>query len=183
MVTARFLLAFTMVSLVSFLPVGGSVRAGEPSDAAVERADEFLGTKAIGTYVLGYAQPGAKYASHTFRGTRPVKDEDGELVPSKFAVVYQYRWETDGAGTTELGFICNRHGGIEEVVVVEPDAIRQQPFLGSEVTIQRLGHEVVEAFKPDLSPNDLRLADELVGEVDYRGLLGFGLKIKQALSW
>ena len=183
MVTARFLLAFTMVSLASFLPVGGAIRAGEPSDAAVERADEFLGTKAIGTYVLSYAQPGAKYASHSFRCTRPVVDEDRQLVPGKFAMVYQYRWETDGAGTTELGFICNRHGGIEEVVVVEPDVIRQQPFLGSEVTIQRLGHELVDPFKPDLSPNDLRLADELVGEVDYRGLLGFGLKIKQALSW
>lgn len=183
MVTARFLLAFTLVSLASFLPLGGSAHANEPSDAAVERADGFLGTKAMGTYVLSYAQPGAKYVSHTFRCTRPVIDEDRQLVPGKFAVVYHYRWETDGAGTTELGFICNRHGGIEEVVVIEPDAIRQQPFLGSEVTIQQLGGEVVDAFKPDLSASDLRRADELMGEVDFRGLLGFGLKIKQALSW
>lgn len=112
-----------------------------------------------------------------------MKDEDGQRVPGKFAVVYQFQWETDGAGSSELGFICNRHGGIEEVVVVEPDAIRQQPFLGSEVTIQRLGHEVVEAFKPDLSPNDLLLAEQLMRDTDSRGLLGFSLKIKQALSW
>ena len=92
-------------------------------------------------------------------------DEDRQLVPGKFAVVYRYRWETDGAGTTELGFICNRHGGVEEVVVVEPDAIRQQPFLGSEVTIQQLGHELVDPFKPDLSASDLRRADELVDVV------------------
>ena len=183
MLTTRSLLMSAIVSLVGILSIGGSIRAGEPSDAAVERADEFLGTKAIGTYVLSYAQPGAKYVSHSFRCTRPVVNEDRQLVPGKFAVAYRYQWETDGAGTTELGFICNRHGGIEEVVVVEPDAIRQQPFLGSEVTIQRLGHELVDPFKPDLSPNDLRQADELVGEVDYRGLLGFSLKIKQALAW
>ena len=183
MVTARFLLAFTMVSLASFLPVGGSVRAGEPSDAAVERADGFLGTKAIGAFVLSYAQPGAKYVSHSFRCTRPVVDEDRQPVPGKFAVVYRYRWETDGAGTTELGFNCNRHGGVEEVVVVEPDVIRQQPFLGSEVTIQQLGGEVVDALRSDMSESDHKLAKKLIEATDSRGLLGFGLKMKQALSW
>ena len=146
MLTARIVLAFSMAVLSGLLPIDRLAQAKDPSAAAVERADEFLGSEAIGTYVLRHAQPGAKYKSHRFQGTRSVKDEGGQLVPGKFAIVYLYKWDADGAGTTKLGFICSRHGAVEEVVVVEPDVIQQQPFLGSEATIQQLGREVVDAF-------------------------------------
>lgn len=182
MVTARLLFALTVISLASFLPTGGILRAEEPSQAAIDRANAFLGKRSTGDFVLGYAHLGATYTSHEVQSVRYVQDGNGNVLPGKFAIVYRYNCEASGSGVTDIGFICDRKGNVAEVVVVGTNAVSQQPFLVADATIQVLGNLVIEAFKDQMTKADVRVVQQLVNAANSEGLLEFALVIRQTVS-
>ncbi len=185
MFSVHSLLMVTVVSLASFLPVGGLVRAEEPSQAAINKAQTFLDKQKTGKFILGYAHLGANYTDHNAKSVRYVKDGDGDgdVIPGKFALVYRFDWNASGAGWTNLAFICDRQGNVEEVVdLQQTNAILQQPFLVANATIQTLGNVLIEALKDDMSESDLRIMRRLIDAADSKGLLGFGLKLQQSMG-
>lgn len=56
MFAVRSLLMVTVVSLASFLPVSGLVRAEEPSQTAINKAQTFLDKQSTGKFILGYGR-------------------------------------------------------------------------------------------------------------------------------
>ncbi len=174
------LVAFALL----FQCIAGNARvsAQQPAQASIDKANRFIGQSTTARYVLGYAHFGANYSSHQMDSVRYVKDEFGTSVPGKFALVYRYRWDANGAGNTNLAFICDRDGNVERVEVLGTDAILHQPFLAADATTQTLGAVLIEAFKENLSPAELRLARRMVENADSQGLLGLGLRVQQSLG-
>lgn len=182
MFAVRSLLMVTVVSLASCLPVGGLVRAEEPSQTAINKAQAFLDKQSTGKFILGYAHLGASYTDHNAKSVNHVTDADGDVIPGKFALVYRFDWDASGAGWTNLAFICDRQGNVEEVVALQTNAILQQPFLVADATIQTLGNVMIEAFKDNMTDTDLRIMRRLVAAADSKGLLGFALKMRQSMG-
>ena len=182
MFTLRSLLMFTVASLASFLPVGGLVRAEEPSQTAINNAQTFLDKQSTGKFILGYAHLGANYTSHSAKSVKYVTDGDGDVIPGKFALVYRFDWEASGDGWTNLAIVCDRKGNVEQVIALQTNAILQQPFFVADATIQVLGNAMIEAFKDDMTESDLRIMRRLVAAADSKGLLGFGLKLQQSMG-
>lgn len=182
MFAARTLFAAFVVMIASLAITPEIIRADSPSTTAVTRAKTFLDKRATGDMILTSAHFGTTYKSHTFQGIRSVTDRAGNPLPGQFALVYRFKWEASDIGTTDLGFICDAKGGIEEVVAISSDGVLQQPFLVADATIQVVGQLVIEMFKDNASSEEIARAKRFVTAADSRGLLGFSLGLKQALG-
>ncbi len=97
-------------------------------------------------------------------------------------MVYRYEWEASGDGNTDVAFICDSKGNVQDVRVLTTDAVFQQPFLVADATIQILGNALIEAFKDDMKESDIRRIQRLVDSANSEGLLELSLVIRQTVS-
>ena len=115
---------------VTALVVASLVLANVPSALAVEdsaqiavnKAHRFLATAQRGKDILGYLHFGADYRGHEYRETVPV----GSANDGRFALIYRFWWENDGL--TDVAFLCDPRGNVEEVRVTYTNARFSQPF-------------------------------------------------------
>lgn len=179
---SRLMLLLAVFSTCAYLPAKGGLRAEEPSQSAINRAQAFLGKGAIGDFVTGYVHLGASYTTHEVQSVRYVTDENNKLIPGKFALVYCYKWDASGAGNTDIAFICDPKGNVEDVRVLGTDALLQQPFLVADATIHILGNVMIEAFKEQMTEADIRRVHRLVDAASSEGLLEFALVMRQTVE-
>ena len=180
--TSRLLLPLAVFSICICLPATGSLRAEEPSQSAINRAQAFLGKRVIGDFVTGYVHLGASYTTHEVQSVRYVTDENDKKIPGKFALVYRYKWDASGTGNTDIAFVCDPKGNVEDVRVLGTDAVLQEPFLVADATIQILGNVMIEAFREKMTDADVRRVQRLVDAANSEGLLEFSLMFRQAVE-
>ncbi|HQX52574.1 MAG TPA: hypothetical protein PLR25_21820 [Planctomycetaceae bacterium] len=99
-----------------------------------------------------------------------------------FALVYRYKWDSNGIGTTDLGFICDPNGVVQQIVVISADGIFQKPFLFADATIQAVGQVVIEILKDNASSGEIAEVRRFVAAAESQGLLTFSLGLQQALE-
>jgi hypothetical protein len=138
----------------------------------VNRADGFLRTEALGKHVLSYVHFGAAYHGHRYLRAFSVDGGQGE-----FALVYRFNWEDDGV--TDVAFYCDANGKANRVGILYTNAFLNQPFVLADVSIQVLGHGLIELYKDKLSREDRQTLDGLVNRADAKGLLEFSLRTQQ----
>jgi len=166
---------------VTALVVASLVLANVPSALAVEdsaqiavnKAHRFLATAQRGRDILGYLHFGADYRGHEYRETLPV----GYANDGRFALVYRFWWENDGI--TDVAFLCDPRGNVEEVRVTYTNAHFSQPFALADVTIQVLGNILIRAYQDKMSTFERKMVQKFVDNADAKGLLEWSLKFQQ----
>ena len=181
MSNVRIVFAVAVVSLANILSMAEAVKAQEPAQSAIDRAHAFLGKESEGNFILWYVHLGANYNRHEIQSVRKITDENERVIPGKFALVYRYVWDASGTGNTDVAFICDAKGNVQDVRVLSTDAVLQQPFLVADATIQILGNALIEAFRDDMKESDIRRIQGLVDSANSEGLLELSLVIRQAV--
>jgi hypothetical protein len=147
---------------------------------SVERAANYLGTRARAVSVLEFLHMGKEYRGHRFKEIRTVKDGDGELIPGHFALVYRYHWGTDGV--TDLAFLCDGGGLVYRAEVMQTNAFLNEPFLVANASIKLLGNLLLVALADELDQDNLRLLNQFVTAADAQGMLAWALRLEQLLK-
>lgn len=142
---------------------------------SIDRAHDFLKSSNRGKGVLSFVHFGAEYKGHTFKETRNVQNK-----PGHFALVYQYNWESDGV--TKLAFLCDSDGKIYSVQVLSTNAFLQQPYALANTSITVIGNLILEAFRDQMSKEDVQQVRQFVDNPNARGLLEMSLKLQQTFG-
>ncbi|MBI1248167.1 hypothetical protein GC197_10050 [bacterium] len=168
------------VSLASIFAILDTAMAQD--QAAISKTRRFLETTTNARYVISFAHFGADFKQMDYLGTVDVKDRYGNKIPGEFALVYYYTWDAYGAGHTKIAYLCDKNGNIEDVQVLSCDANVQRPFAMANVSIKLIGQIVIEAFREQMKPDELRKAQALVQAADSEGLLEMGIGFRQQLN-
>jgi hypothetical protein len=169
--TSGALLAFGVIA--AFAPCAEA--GAYVTQAAIDKADSFLGTAAKGKKVLSYVHFGAHYHGHRYVKTLDINDGVGA-----FGLVYRYWWEDDGI--TDIDFLCTEKGFVYGVKITDTNAVWSQPFFVANTSISVLGNALIEAYRDKLSESDRRQLHDLVNRADAKGLLEWSLRLDQILK-
>jgi len=166
-------LVLALLALSLFAP---SAQAQDNIDQnAVNRAREFLKTENRGRNVLSHLHFGARYGGHTYQQTMGVRNKPGD-----FALVYRFNWENDGI--TDLAFLCDSKGFVYQVQVTYTNAFLSQPFALANASISVVGNLFLEAFRDQMTPNEIQQARQMIENPNARGLLEMSLKLQQTFG-
>jgi hypothetical protein len=158
------------LSLLATVACTGTVVDTPISQAAVDRADQFLKTHERGESILGYLHLGADYHGHEYVKTI---DRGG----GSFALVYRFHWESDGV--TDVEFLCDEQGNVGSLRIEDSNAALSPPFVVANLTIAVLGNAVLNSFKDDMSEEDHRQVQRLIDDADAKRLLEWSLRFQQ----
>ncbi len=147
-----------------------AARAAEIDQQAINRAHQFLRTKDTGEFTLNFVHMYTDYHGHEY--LRTLAGSQG-----RFELVYRYFWADDGI--TDIGFDCDAHGNVDGVEIEYTNAEVNQPFLFAKGSLTLLS-ELIIRNSDNLSRADREYLRSLVRDADIRGLLVWGLQLKQA---
>lgn len=173
---------FLFVVITSFAASGVCLAQSDISSTAIQKAKSFVGTQNTGKYVLEFVHLGATYKTHTLNRVSAVKDSAGKLIPGEFAVIYDFVWDASGTGNTRLAFFCDKSGNVKGVKNMHCDAFVNTPFAFADGTIKVVGQIIIEAFGNQMSATDRRTVQSLVNSANSKGLLEFGLAMRQRMG-
>lgn len=174
--------AFLSCSILCFVLSSVCQGQSEISSSAIEKAKSFVGTRTTGRYVLEFVHMGATYQGHSINRVTAVQDTQGNLIPGEFAVIYDFVWDANGTGNTQLCFYCNRNGEVTAVRSLKCDAFVNTPFVFADGAIKVVGQIAIEAFGSQMTASDRQMVQSLVNSANSRGLLEFGLAMRQKLG-
>jgi hypothetical protein len=158
------------LSLIGMTGCADVVDTPRISQAALDRAHQFLKTPERGTDMLNYLHLGAAYHGHRYVKTIP---GDG----GSFALVYRFNWESDGV--TDVAFLCDEQGNVESMRIEYSNGQISQPFALANLTIGVVGKAVFEAFKDQMTVSDQRKVHQLIQNADAKSLLEWSLHFQQ----
>ena len=165
-----------VLALLALALISPSARAqGIVDQNAVNRANAFLKTENRGRVALNHLHFGTRYGGHTYQRTLNVQNKPGD-----FALVYRFNWDNDGI--TDLAFLCDSKGYVYQVQVTYTNAFLSQPFALANVSINLVGNVLLEAFRDQMSPNELQQARQMIDNPNARGLLEMSLTLQQNLG-
>jgi hypothetical protein len=175
-----FLLAVTIfAALVTSTRASAMTGAGTAGAGyfGIEHAQSVLDNRENAATILNYLHFGSDFKGYRYIESLNVVDNNGNTIYGQTALVYRYYWENDG-DYTDVIFYCNQEGTIYGTRVRKTTAILNQPFLVANLSIQILGNALIESNKDSMTPNDLRIARELVKNADAQGLLNLWLRLQ-----
>ena len=100
--------------------------------------------------------------------------------PGDFALVYRFNWENDGI--TDLAFWCDSRGYVYQVQVTYTNAFLSQPFALANASINIVGNLLLEAFRGQMSQDEIQRATQMINNPNARGLLELALRLQQNLG-
>jgi hypothetical protein len=162
-----------MFALVALWFLAAPARAQDSQ--AVQKAQNFVGGANRGKTVLGYVHFGAAYRGHTYQRTVGVQNK-----PDDFALVYRFNWEKDGI--TDVAFLCDSKGYVYEVQTPYSNAFLSPPFALANISINVVGNLLIEAFRDQMTPQELQDARRMIDNPNARGLLQMNLRLQQSLG-
>ena len=169
-----------IIFALAIVTFGARAQAEDISDAAVRRADAFLSSTSRGEQILSYVHFGAAYKGHNFLKAERVKDTQGQFIPGRFTLIYEFAWDKDGI--TDIAFRCDSRGSVYKVYVTSTNAIVQQPFLFANGTIQALGNLLIGAYKDQMTENQAAQCQKFVDNADAKGMLELSLQLQQGFG-
>lgn len=173
---------FLFTILTSFVTSGVCEAQSSISSSAIQKAKSFVGTRNTGKYILEFVHFGATYQRHSLNRVAAVKDSKGKLIPGEFAVIYDFVWDASGTGKTRLAIFCDKYGKVKGVKSMHCDAFVNTPFTFADGTIKVVGQLIVEAFGSQMSATDKRTVQSLINSANSKGLLEFGLAMRQRMG-
>jgi hypothetical protein len=156
-----------------------SQASADDSSTAIQRARSFLESESVARDVLTLVHMGARYDGHELNSMRKV-NQTGNVLYGHFALVYDFRWEGDGR--TQLAFICDPHGHVYGVQVLDSNGVLNAPFALSKLSLDVVGKALMEAFKDQMSSGDRARLQTLISNADPKALLQMLLQIRQAVE-
>ncbi|UUO05347.1 hypothetical protein M4951_18435 [Blastopirellula sp. J2-11] len=155
--------------------------ASQAQDAqVVANAKKYLDSPHNAKQILMLTHLGADLRSFSYVMQANIIDQQGQKMPERFALVYDYDWQWNGAGETRLAFLYNEHGSIYGIRVLATNGRANAPFELSSTSIKLVGGLFVEAMRSSASPEEIRRLETAVRSADTKALLTNSIMIGQA---
>lgn len=139
-------------------------------EMATLRAHKFLFTEQRAKEILNYV--------HFLTDYRDLHLLKVAALPyDRVALIYRFSWNDDG--WTDIQFNCDADGYVYDLEVNGTDAEFNEPFFLANLSIQVLGNALIEQYRDQLSPEDLKLVRRIVRNADAKSLLVWQLKLDQ----
>jgi hypothetical protein len=154
--------------------------AADVNLTAVSRARSFMEAPQRGKFIMGYLHFGSTFDGQRFIETCSVSDQGGRAIDGEFALVYEFDWDNDG--WTNVAFFFDPRGGFKGLRALRTNAVFNQPFLKANLAIAILGNAMIELFRSNMNPDQLRQAQAFIDSANAKGLLELALALQQSLG-
>jgi len=168
------------VALFTLLITAGFSEA--QTSTAINRAQDYLDSTNNAKHIIGIVHMGADLTGFSYVRRGGVTNHSGESIPGHFYLAYDYEWNSGGYGETRLAFLCDERGTIYEVKNLGSSGVLQAPFLVANGTIKIIGQLLIEAFREEMTNEELKQVQRLVQNSDSKGLLEMGIGLRQAFG-